>query len=39
MILITLLLIMMGGGVLAWIAGAFDKSLPKWISLFALVTG
>ncbi|MCO6496642.1 MAG: NADH-quinone oxidoreductase subunit M [Chitinophagaceae bacterium] len=39
MILITLLLILMGGGVLAWIAGAFDKSLPKWIALFALLTG
>lgn len=39
MILITFLLILMGGGILAWLASSFSKALPKWIALFALLGG
>ncbi|MCO6461494.1 MAG: NADH-quinone oxidoreductase subunit M [Saprospiraceae bacterium] len=38
MILITLLLILMGSGILAWIVASFNKSAAKWIALLALLT-
>lgn len=37
MILITLLAILMGGGILAWISAAFSKTASRWISLLALI--
>lgn len=37
MILVTLLAILMGGGILAWIAGSFNKSAARWIALLALL--
>ncbi len=37
MLLIWLIVILMLGGVLAWISARFNKSLPRWISLIALL--
>lgn len=37
MILLILLLVLMGGGLLAWILSAVNKSLPKWIALLSLI--
>jgi len=37
MILVTLLAILMGGGILAWVAGTYNKTASRWISLVALL--
>ncbi len=37
MILITLLAILMGGGILAWIFASFSKIAARWVSLLALL--
>lgn len=37
MILVTLLAILMGGGILAWVAGTYNKTASRWISLLALL--
>lgn len=37
MILITILLVLLAGGVLAWLLGAVNQSLPRWIALIALL--
>ena len=37
MILLAFIMILMAGGVVAWIAGAWDPSYSRWISLGALV--
>ncbi len=38
MIMIALILILMIGGILAWLLSAVNKNIPKWISLIALLT-
>jgi NADH-quinone oxidoreductase subunit M len=38
MVLVWLIGILMGGGLLAWIAGKWNQSLPRWISLAAVLT-
>lgn len=37
MILAWLIIILMAGGLLAWIAEQWSRELPRWISLFSLV--
>ncbi len=37
MLLIWLIAILMSGGLLAWISARFDKIIPRWIALAALV--
>jgi NADH-quinone oxidoreductase subunit M len=37
MVLVWLIGILMGGGLLAWIAGKWDQALPRWISLAAVL--
>lgn len=37
MILVTLLAILMGGGILAWIVGRYNKDAARWISVLALL--
>jgi NADH-quinone oxidoreductase subunit M len=37
MILIWLIAILLSGGILAWIAGRWSSSLPRWISLLAVI--
>lgn len=37
MILITLLAILMGGGILAWVVASISKSAARWIALLALL--
>lgn len=37
MILITLLAILMGGGVLAWLLSSTSKAAARWVSLLALI--
>lgn len=39
MILIIFLLILMGGGLIAWLTSSVSKELPKWVALLALVAG
>lgn len=39
MILVWLIGILMGGGLLALLAGNWNKNLPKWISLFSVSVG
>ena len=38
MILTWLLVILLMGGVLAWVAGRFDPGLPRWIALGSSLT-
>jgi NADH-quinone oxidoreductase subunit M len=38
MILTLVIVILLLGGVLAWIAGRWHKDAPRWLALFALVT-
>src|SRR5688572_1728618 len=38
MILLTLIIILMGGGILAGISSKWSTSLPRWISLIAVIT-
>src|SRR5688500_2477913 len=37
MILLWFIIILMAGGILAWIAGRWDPKLSKWIALIATV--
>ncbi|MFZ0392030.1 MAG: NADH-quinone oxidoreductase subunit M [Calditrichia bacterium] len=37
MILLWLIIITLGGGLLAWISGKFSDVLPRWVSLIALL--
>ena len=37
MILLWMIVILMAGGVLAWIAGRVNDALPRWISLLAIL--
>lgn len=37
MTLITILAILMGGGLLAWLSASFSQSAPRWIALLALI--
>lgn len=39
MILIWLIGILMGGGIMALLLGQWNKSLPRWISLFTMLAG
>lgn len=38
MILVWLIVILMSGGLLAWIAGKWNAALPRWIALLAILT-
>lgn len=39
MILVWLIAMLMGGGLVSFMAGQWNKTLPRWISLFALFAG
>lgn len=39
MILVWLIIILLSGGIIAWIAGYFVPALPKWIALISVVSG
>jgi NADH-quinone oxidoreductase subunit M len=39
MILIWLIGLLMGGGLLAFLVGQWNKTLPRWISLYTLIIG
>jgi NADH-quinone oxidoreductase subunit M len=39
MILLWLILILMGGGLLALLIGRWNKTLPRWIALYTLLAG
>ena len=39
MILVWLILILMGGGLVALMLGQWNRSLPRWITLFTLLAG
>ncbi|MDB5014833.1 MAG: NADH-quinone oxidoreductase subunit, partial [Daejeonella sp.] len=39
MILVWLIGILMGGGLLALLSGQWNKSLPRWISLYTIIAG
>ena len=39
MILTWLILILMGGGIVSLLVGQWNRTLPRWVSLFALLAG
>jgi NADH-quinone oxidoreductase subunit M len=39
MILVSLILVLMTGGLLAWISQRWNRDLPRWISLISLLAG